>query len=161
MPWVAQLFPRRPIDVSRWLQVLPDEGSVPGMPGWRWLHTPGHATGHVSLLRESDRAIVAGDAFITTRMESAYAVAVQKPELHGPPVYFTTDFEAAKRSVQMLAKLEPELVVAGHGRAMHGSEMRTALHLLAENFDDYAVPKNGRYVKAAAVVSDGAAYRRP
>ena len=44
---------------------------------------------------------------------------------------------------------------------MHGSEMRTALHLLAENFDDYAVPKNGRHVKAAAVVSDGTAYRQP
>jgi glyoxylase-like metal-dependent hydrolase (beta-lactamase superfamily II) len=161
MPWVAQLFPRGPIDVSRWLRVLPDDGSVPGMPGWRWLHTPGHATGHVSLWRESDRAIIAGDAFITTRMESAYAVTVQKPEMHGPPMYFTTDFDAAKRSVQMLAKLEPELVVTGHGRAMQGPEMRTALHLLAEHFDDYAVPKNGRYVKAPATVADGTAYRQP
>jgi hypothetical protein len=76
-------------------------------------------------------------------------------------MYFTTDFEAAKRSVQMLAKLEPELVVTGHGRAMHGPEMRTALHMLADNFDEYAVPKNGRYVKAPAVGSDGSAYRQP
>ena len=144
-----------------WLQVLPDDGSVPGMPGWRWLHTSGHATGHVLLWRESDRAIIAGDAFITTRMESAYAVTVQKPEMHGPPMYFTTDFKAAKRSVQMLAKLEPELAVTGHGRAMHGPEMRTALHLLAENFDHYAVPKNGRYVKAPAIAADGTAYRQP
>jgi hypothetical protein len=110
---------------------------------------------HVSLWRANDRKIVAGDAFITTRMESAYAVTVQKPEMHGPPMYFTTDFEAAKRSVQMLAKLEPELAVTGHGRAMQEPEMRTALHLLAENFDRYAVPKNGRYVKAPAIVSDG------
>jgi hypothetical protein len=94
-------------------------------------------------------------------MESAYAVAVQKPELHGSPMYFTTDFEAAKRSVQMLAKLEPELAVTGHRRAMHGPEMRTALHLLAENFDHYAVPQNGRDVKAPAIISDGAAYRQP
>jgi hypothetical protein len=36
-------------------------------------------------------------------MGSAYAVAVQKPEMHGPPMYLTTDFEAAKGSVQMLA----------------------------------------------------------
>jgi glyoxylase-like metal-dependent hydrolase (beta-lactamase superfamily II) len=99
MPWLAQLFPPGPIDVSRWLRVLPNDGSVPGMPGWRWLHTPGHAMGHVSLWRESDRAIVAGDAFITTRMESAYVVTVQKPEMHGPPMYFTPDFESAKRSV--------------------------------------------------------------
>jgi glyoxylase-like metal-dependent hydrolase (beta-lactamase superfamily II) len=75
IPWVAQLFSRGPMDVSRWLEVLPDDGSVPGMPCWRWLHTPAHATGHVSLWRESDRAIVAGDAFITTRMEFAYADA--------------------------------------------------------------------------------------
>ena len=65
-------------------------------------------------------------------MESAYAVTVQNPEMHGPPMYFTTEFEAAKRSVQMLAKLEPELAVTGHGRATQGPEMRTALHLLAE-----------------------------
>jgi len=161
MPWVAQLFPRGPINVSRWLEVLPADGSVPGMPGWRWLHTPGHAAGHVSLWRESDRAIIAGDAFITTRMESAYAVAVQKPEMHGPPMYFTTDFQAAKKSVQTLANLEPELAVTGHGRPMKGQGMRAALRLLAENFDDYAVPKNGRYVKAPVIASNGTTYRKP
>jgi hypothetical protein len=37
-------------------------------------------------------------------------------------MYFTTDFEAAKGSVQMLANLEPELAVTGHGRAMQGQE---------------------------------------
>ena len=42
MPLLAPLFPRRPIDVSRWLQRLPEDGSVPQMPGWRWIHTPGH-----------------------------------------------------------------------------------------------------------------------
>ncbi len=87
IPWAAQLFPCGPIDVSCWLEVLPADGGVPGTPGWRWLHTPGHATGHVSFWRESDRAIIAGDAFITTPMESAYAVAVQKPEMHGPPMF--------------------------------------------------------------------------
>jgi hypothetical protein len=76
-------------------------------------------------------------------------------------MYFTTDFEAAKASVQMLAKLEPELAVTGHGRAMHGPEMRTALHLLAENFDYCAVPKHGRYVNAPARLADGTAYRQP
>ncbi len=72
MPLLAPLFPRRPIDVSRWLQRLPEDGSVPQMHGWRWIHTPGH----ISFWRERDRTIVAGDAFITTNQESAYAVAV-------------------------------------------------------------------------------------
>jgi hypothetical protein len=45
MPPLAPLFPRGPIDVSRWLQALPDDGSVPQMPGWHWIHTPGHTPG--------------------------------------------------------------------------------------------------------------------
>lgn len=50
MSLMAPLYPRGPIDVSQWLKVLPANGDVPGMPGWRWLHTPGHAPGHVSIL---------------------------------------------------------------------------------------------------------------
>lgn len=142
----APLMPRGPIDVSRWLRALPEDGSVPHMPGWRWLHTPGHAPGHVSLWRESDRALLAGDAFITTAQESAYAVAVQEPELHGPPKYFTPDWELAGESVRRLAALEPELVVTGHGRAMRGPSMRQALHRLADQFEQIAVPARGRYV---------------
>jgi len=161
MPFAAQLFPRGPIDVSPRLHTLPADGSVPAMPGWRWLHTPGHAPGHVSLWREADRAIIAGDAFITTNMESAYSVAVQAEELHGPPKYFTPDWEAARRSVEKLAALEPELVVTGHGRAMRGAEMRAALHELAQGFDRLAVPEGGRYVGHPARPEDGTAYQKP
>jgi len=111
------------------------------MEGWRWLHTPGHAPGHISLWNQSQRALVAGDAFITTRQESAYAVAVQKPEMHGPPQYFTPDWTAAEASVKQLAQLEPELVITGHGSAMQGEEMRSALHRLADDFQHIAVPE--------------------
>ncbi len=146
MPLLSPLFPRGPIDVSRWLQPLPADGSVPGMPGWAWLHTPGHAPGHVSLWRESDRAVIAGDAFITTAQESAYAIATQEIELHGPPQYFTPDWNSARSSVAQLAALEPELAVTGHGRAMRGAPMREALHRLSDDFDQIAIPKHGRYV---------------
>ena len=47
---LSPLYPREPVDVSRRLQALPADGSVPAMPGWRWVHTPGHAPG-VSLWR--------------------------------------------------------------------------------------------------------------
>jgi glyoxylase-like metal-dependent hydrolase (beta-lactamase superfamily II) len=140
MPLLAPLFPRGPIDVSRWLQRLPDDGSVPQMLGWRWIHTPGHTPGHVSLWREFDRTIIAGDAFITTNQESAYAVAVQAEEMHGPPKYFTPDWSAAKSSVQRLAALQPDVVVTGHGRAMRGPKMLEALQTLASDFDRIAVP---------------------
>lgn len=146
MSTLSRFYPRGPIDVSRWLQPLPSDGTVPGMPGWRWIHTPGHTPGHVSFWRDSDRTLIAGDAFITTNQESAYAVAVQLPEVHGPPMYYTTDWGAARESVRRLAALEPELVISGHGRAMRGPDLREALHTLARDFDRIAVPEQGRYV---------------
>ena len=146
MSRLSRFYPSGPVDVSGWLETLPGDGTVPEMPGWRWIHTPGHTPGHVSLWRESDRTVVAGDAFITTDQESAYAVAVQRPELHGPPMYFTQDWQAAGDSVRRLAALEPELAVTGHGRALHGEAMRTALHTLARDFDRVAAPEQGRYV---------------
>lgn len=161
MPLLSPLFSRGPIDVGARLRTLPADGSVPDMPGWRWLHTPGHAAGHVSLWRESDRTMIAGDAFITTNQESAYAVAVQKPEMHGPPKYFTPDWEAARESVKALADLEPQLVVTGHGRAMQGPEMLQALHTLARDFDQIAVPEEGQYVLHPARAGDSTAYQTP
>ncbi len=142
---LSPLFPSGPIDVSSRLHPLPEDGGVPGMPDWRVIHTPGHAPGHVSLWREKDRSLIVGDAFITTNMESAYAVTVQKPELHGPPQFVTPDWISARQSVELLAALEPELVITGHGQAMTGPEMRRALHELADRFDEVAVPEHGRY----------------
>lgn len=146
MARLSPLYPKGPIDVGRWLRALPADGSIPSMPGWSWIDTPGHTVGHVSLWREEGRVLIAGDAFITTNQESAYAVAVQQPELHGPPMYFTPNWKAAKASVRHLAMLEPELVVSGHGPALAGREMREALHVLARDFDELAVPESGRYV---------------
>jgi glyoxylase-like metal-dependent hydrolase (beta-lactamase superfamily II) len=144
MSLLSPLYPRGPIDVSRWLRPLPDDGTVPGMPDWRWIHTPGHTPGHISLWHDLDRLILAGDAFITTQQESAYAVATQRPELHGPPMYYTQDWNDASISVQALAALDPEVVVTGHGPALRGSQMRVALHELARNFNTVAIPPNGR-----------------
>ena len=160
MSLLSPLYPRGPVNVGERLRTLPDDGSVPGMPGWRWLHTPGHSVGHISLWREADRTIVAGDAFISTRQELAYAVAAQSPELHGPPKYYTSDWEKAGESVRKLAALEPELAVTGHGPALRGAIMRKALHALADDFDRIAVPEQGRYVEHPARAEDGSAYQR-
>lgn len=159
MSVLSPLYPRGPVDVADRLHTLPQDGSVPAMPGWRWLHTPGHTPGHVSLWREADRTIVAGDAFITTRQESAYAVLTQEPELHGPPMYYTTNWQNARSSVELLASLEPERVVTGHGPALQGAEMRGALHELARNFDRLAVPGEGKYVDKPAEEREGGEYR--
>lgn len=156
----AGLLPTRPVDVSRRLNTLPADGSVPEMPGWRWLHTPGHSPGHVSFWREADRAMIVGDAFVTTTPESAYATAVQSPDMHGPPRYFTIDWEKSRMSVEELAALRPNLVITGHGRAMQGSVMTEALATLARDFDRVAVPEHGRYVGHPARAEDGSAYIR-
>ena len=158
MSRLSPLFPRSPVDVRRWLHALPRDGSVPLMPGWLWIHTPGHSVGHVSLWREADRGLIAGDAFITTAQESAYAVATQAPELHGPPMYFTADWEASRHSVEALARLQPEYAVTGHGHAMHGPALRTALDRLARDFAQVAVPADGQYVLHPAHSADGSAY---
>jgi len=149
MATMSPLYPRGPVDVKKWLQQLPEGGDVPVMPGWKWIHTPGHTRGHVSFWRESDRMLITGDAFITTNQESAYAVATQRLELHGPPMYYTADWDSARESVRKLAALEPEYVVTGHGRPMQGNQMRAALRLLAHDFDRIAMPDQGHYVKAA------------
>jgi glyoxylase-like metal-dependent hydrolase (beta-lactamase superfamily II) len=113
----------------------------------------------VALWSERERIVIAADAFITTAQESAYAALTQKPEIHGPPMYFTQDWEAARETMRRLAALNPDVAITGHGRAMAGAEMRAALHELAERFDEVAVPKKGKYVEEPAKAEDGTAYR--
>jgi glyoxylase-like metal-dependent hydrolase (beta-lactamase superfamily II) len=108
MAALSRLYPRGPVDLEARLQTLPDDRSLPGMQDWRYIHTPGHSVGHVWLWREADRVLIVGDAFVTTAQESAYAVTVQRPEMHGPPMYYTVDWRKAGESVMQLAELEPE-----------------------------------------------------
>ncbi len=154
MARLSPLYPRGPFDGGPRVHTLPADGSVPGMPGWRWVHTPGHAPGHVSLFRERDRVLVAGDAVVTTKQESAMAVVAQTPEMHGPPMYFTQDWDAARDSVRTLADLEPSVIAAGHGRPLRGASTPGLLRQLADNFDTLARPRQGRYVNEPAVFSE-------
>jgi glyoxylase-like metal-dependent hydrolase (beta-lactamase superfamily II) len=141
---LSPLFPTKPVNVASRLYDLPIDHSVPFLLGWKWIHTPGHTPGHISLWRPIDRVLVAGDAFITTRQESVYSAVTQAPEMHGPPMYFTPDWQSAKTSVRTLAALAPDIVITGHGAAMQGMEMRKALDELAERFDEVAAPpQNG------------------
>jgi len=140
------IYPNKPIDISPALKTLPSDQTVPHLPGWKWYHTPGHTPGHVSFFRETDRLLLAGDAFITVRADSFYKVLVNKEEVNGPPRYLTTDWNAAKKSVELLASLNPEVAVTGHGAAMHGEALKSGLKDLVENFDEIALPSHGKYV---------------
>jgi glyoxylase-like metal-dependent hydrolase (beta-lactamase superfamily II) len=151
LAFMSRTFPRGPIDLGERVHALPEDGAVPGMPGWRWIHTPGHAPGHVSLFREGDRALVAGDAFVTTKQESLVAALTQRKEIHGPPAYYTIDWDEARESVRRLAELHPTLAATGHGAPMRGVPMQRGLDELARDFDRIARPARGRYVREPAI----------
>jgi glyoxylase-like metal-dependent hydrolase (beta-lactamase superfamily II) len=150
MALMSFTYPNKAIDLGARVQLLPDDGSVPGMPGWRWIHTPGHTAGHVSLFRDEDRCLIAGDAFVTVQQESLYDVARQEQEVHGPPSYFTPDWTAARRSVEQLAALRPAVAATGHGTPMAGEALTQGLDHLVRTFEETAVPDSGRYVEEQA-----------
>jgi glyoxylase-like metal-dependent hydrolase (beta-lactamase superfamily II) len=150
MAVMSPLYPRTSANLTGKVQPLPEDGSVPTLPGWQYFHTPGHARGHISLYRESDKLLLPGDAFCTTKQESFIAVAKQKPEMHGPPAYYTPDWESARASVQMLAKLCPRTIAPSHGLPIAGDQVADQLQRLAINFDHFAMPARGKYVKEAA-----------
>ncbi|WP_053363046.1 MBL fold metallo-hydrolase [Bacillus sp. FJAT-27251] len=144
---MSPLFPNEAIDIGNHVQKLPDDRTVPGMPGFRWVHTPGHTPGHVSFFREEDRALIAGDAFVTVKQESLYKVITQEQEISGPPRYLTHDWPAAWESVKKLEALNPAVAVTGHGLPMSGQKLAVNLQKLSHEFDRVAIPKYGKYVK--------------
>ncbi|MHA6249899.1 MBL fold metallo-hydrolase [Pontibacter sp. CAU 1760] len=154
MAYMAFAYPKKPIDITSNLELLPKDGSVPGMSEWRWLHTPGHSPGHVSFFREEDRVLVLGDAFTTRNAESTIAVLTEKRKVHGPPTYYTPDWAAAHHSVAALAELNPEVAASGHGMPMVGQDLKRQLDDLAKNFWAVAVPNKGRYVHQPAITDE-------
>jgi glyoxylase-like metal-dependent hydrolase (beta-lactamase superfamily II) len=146
--------PEHGIDLGDRVQALPDNQEVPGMPGWRWIPTPGHSPGHVSLFRASDRTLLAGDALSTTRQESAYAVLSQPKELTGPPAYFTIDWDKAERAARTLASLKPAILAPGHGEPMKQPSLAEDLAALAREFNGRVRPSHGRYVNHPAMTDD-------
>lgn len=71
---------------------------------WRVLWTPGHTAGHVSLFRDSDRVLIAGDA-VLPRISPTIGVNRQRPN----PVGDYLD------ALDRLESLRPALALPGHG----------------------------------------------
>ncbi|MDP9426202.1 MAG: MBL fold metallo-hydrolase [Actinomycetota bacterium] len=139
---MARLFPHGGYDFGDRVRPLPDDGDVPGLRDWRWIHTPGHTPGHVSLFRETDGTLLAGDAVATMNLDSWTSQLTRKRELHRPPAPFTPDWGAAGQSVEVLAGLEPSVVAAGHGLPMTGPGVAEELRSYAGRF---STPRRGRY----------------
>ncbi|MDT0689003.1 MBL fold metallo-hydrolase [Salegentibacter sp. F188] len=144
---ISSIYPHEPINIKCALKELPEGGDVPELPDWQWIHVPGHAPGQIALFRESDRTLIAADAFVTVKQDSLYKVLVQKTEVNGPPVYLTTNWEESKESVQKLQELEPQVAITGHGAAVEGEELKEGLENLSKNFEEVAVPAHGKWVR--------------
>lgn len=120
---------------------------IPAMPGWRWIHTPGHTPGHVSFFRDADRLLLAGDALATMDTASWVEQVRRTPALSNPPAPLTLDWEAAQRSIEEIASLDPAAIGAGHGLPVAGHEVAEVVRRLAATFTP---PAHGRYVAAPA-----------
>jgi glyoxylase-like metal-dependent hydrolase (beta-lactamase superfamily II) len=144
MAWSSFLYPKHPIDLKPRVRALPDDGVIPELPEWRWIHTPGHTNGHVAFYRDSDGVLIAGDAFVTIQAESMVANITLSPKVWRPPAYFTPDWPSARLSVEKLAELKPTVVATGHGPPLYGDAMRRKLLQLAYEFERF-LPGQGRY----------------
>ena len=102
-----------------------------------------HLAMRVGIFRCTERQMV---CCCTTKQESFLAVANQTPELHGPPAYYTPDWNAARASVEKLAALNPTTIAPGHGLPISGDHVREQLRQLAVDFDRIAMPEHGKYV---------------
>ncbi|HEX4793658.1 MAG TPA: MBL fold metallo-hydrolase [Humisphaera sp.] len=154
MARLSSLYPEGPIDLGESLQILPADGTIPPLPEWEWIHTPGHTAGHVSLFRPADRSLIVGDAFVTTKQESLIGALTKFHSIHGPPMYFTSDWIASRRSIEALAALDPLSAFPGHGRPVFGQQLRDDLNELLAHFDELARPRHGRYVNAPAATDE-------
>ena len=123
--------------------------------------TPGHSPGHVSFFREMDRTLIVGDAFVTMRQESALAVLTRRQEVWRPPAYYTIDWSAARDSVAALAALRPYVAATGHGLPMYGEELLDQLGTLFREFDERALPPQGRYVTQPAETDENGVVSLP
>ncbi|MEI6349967.1 MAG: MBL fold metallo-hydrolase [Verrucomicrobiota bacterium] len=144
---LASMFmPTSGADLSERVEEIPDPPKlyekVPSLVGWQWIHTPGHSPGHLSLFRESDATLLAGDALATESMESLRALIKKKPELSAGPIPFNCDWQATAKSVRRLSELQPRTIAAGHGIPISGGELAEQLSTFAESL---MPPKRGRY----------------
>jgi glyoxylase-like metal-dependent hydrolase (beta-lactamase superfamily II) len=80
------------------------------------LETPGISPGHISLWREADRVLIAGDVAVNQHP------VLGRPGLHEPPPRFVTDPALNVQSLQRLAGLRPEIVAFGHGPLLRGPD---------------------------------------
>lgn len=148
---MSRAFSHSGYNFGELVKQLPADGEIPEMSGWKYVHTPGHTNGHISVFREADRVLIAGDALATMNQDSWVSNVTEKQEFHRPPSPLTPDWTAARESVEKLASLEPKVVAAGHGKPFTAADTADQLRRFANTF---TAPPHGRYVNQPAVADE-------
>ena len=143
MAHMSRLMPDHGYDFDGRVRPLPTGGGVPGAPDWRWLHTPGHTPGHVSLMRDTGGVLLAGDALATMDLDAWSAYLARRRGFDRPSPPFTLDWANTRDSIERLADLRPAVVAAGHGLPISGEGVAEELQGFAEGLTP---PSRGRYV---------------
>ena len=114
------------------IEALGPDGAIPYLPGWRWVHTPGHTPGHVSFLRPDDGVLITGDALVTLQVNTLAGMVRGRGGLSGPPWYTTADPAAARASLRTIASLEPRILATGHGHPLTGPDTADRIRYFAD-----------------------------
>ncbi|KAB7671203.1 MBL fold metallo-hydrolase [Bacillus sp. B1-b2] len=138
MSFLSPFYPRDGIDLKPKIVSLSSKTTIPFLKGWKWIHTPGHTCGHISLFREEDGLLLAGDALTTVKQESLFSVITQKKEIHSPPAYFTPDRATALKSIEKLIKLNPKILYTGHGKPLYGNSIVSGMEKIIKRADKEA-----------------------
>ncbi len=154
----SRMMPSRGCDLTPWIRELPANGAINELPDWRWVPTPGHSPGHISLFRENDHVLLAGDALATVDMDSYAGALTNQQKLWRAGTPFICDWAAAEESVLKLAELKPKIIACGHGTPMDVLYLPQRLHYFASEFP---IPAHGRYVGEAAKTNERGVVRLP
>lgn len=147
MAYMSWMFPIKPVHLGEKVFPVAVKVSELEFVDWHLISTPGHSPGHLSLYREKDGVLIAGDAFTTTNQNSLSSVLTQKMEIHGPPAYFTINWEVAKTSLEKLSQLKLHAAGTGHGPPVFGNDLVIGLQQLLTRFDQEEMPREGHYVQ--------------
>jgi glyoxylase-like metal-dependent hydrolase (beta-lactamase superfamily II) len=138
---LLRLMPRGRVEAARQnnslegtAQAADPIAGVPGLPDWECIPTPGHTPGHVAVFRRRDRVLITGDAVLTVNVNSMRDLMFNRHRVSGPPWITTWDWEAAQRSIAVLAGFEPNVLAPGHGRPMTGPDTAARLRAYAGTF---------------------------
>jgi glyoxylase-like metal-dependent hydrolase (beta-lactamase superfamily II) len=102
--WV---YPVQRFNLDGYLQEDDEIATPAGV--WRVIHTPGHTLGHISFFRESDGALLSGDALLNIvpfRQRNALSI---------PAPLFNSCTPQVFASARRLVALEPQIFLPGHG----------------------------------------------